>query len=226
MQKIYRTLYGLVGITIPFFILMLVVLILFQPWFLSFEYQKPDFPADRFGFSQDERLSFGTQSVLFVIQNQPAETLRQLQGGSQTPIYKESEVGHMVDVQKVFQLAKTIWLCIAVIYLISLLTAWHVPYRLWLLLRSVMLGSLLSIGLLVLLLVAAVGMFDTLFDQFHRLFFSDGSWLFYENDTLIRLFPLKLWSDAFLYAAVLAFILSVILLIAAKKGVDRSRLRN
>ena len=35
-----------------------------------------------------------------------------------------------------------------------------------------------------------------------RLFFSGDTWLFYADDTLIRLFPLKLWSDAFIFMGI------------------------
>ena len=37
-----------------------------------------------------------------------------------------------------------------------------------------------------------------------NLFFTGNSWLFYYSDTLIRLFPIRFWQDAFLLAAVVA----------------------
>jgi len=42
------------------------------------------------------------------------------------------------------------------------------------------------------------------FTLFHKIFFTGDSWLFYYSDTLIRLFPMRFWQDAFLWAAILA----------------------
>jgi integral membrane protein (TIGR01906 family) len=41
------------------------------------------------------------------------------------------------------------------------------------------------------------------FTLFHDLFFASGSWQFEFSDSLIRLFPLPFWEDAFLFAGVL-----------------------
>ena len=46
--------------------------------------------------------------------------------------------------------------------------------------------------------------FWNFFAGFHSLFFEGDSWLFYFSDTLIRLFPIRFWQDAFLWAAVIA----------------------
>jgi uncharacterized membrane protein len=46
--------------------------------------------------------------------------------------------------------------------------------------------------------------FDVFFTWFHGLFFEGDSWLFLFSDTLIRLFPIRFWEDAFLLAAVIA----------------------
>jgi uncharacterized membrane protein len=46
--------------------------------------------------------------------------------------------------------------------------------------------------------------FWNFFAGFHSLFFEGDSWLFLYSDTLIRLFPLRFWQDAFLWAAVIA----------------------
>jgi uncharacterized membrane protein len=59
-------------------------------------------------------------------------------------------------------------------------------------------------------LIVVVGMsidpnvFMGFFVGFHSLFFEGDSWLFLYSDTLIRLFPIRFWQDAFLLAAVIA----------------------
>ena len=57
-------------------------------------------------------------------------------------------------------------------------------------------GVWIAAGLIVFIVVASVLNFDVFFTRFHQMFFSAGSWLFYEDDTLIQLYPLRLWSDA------------------------------
>jgi integral membrane protein (TIGR01906 family) len=58
--------------------------------------------------------------------------------------------------------------------------------------------------------IALVGMainpnvFWQFFTLFHELFFTGDSWLFQYSDTLIRLFPIRFWEDAFLLAAGIA----------------------
>jgi uncharacterized membrane protein len=72
-------------------------------------------------------------------------------------------------------------------------------------------GGWLMVGLAVLIgTIVVVGIalnpnvFDEFFIFFHSLFFEGNSWLFLFSDTLIRLFPIRFWEDAFLWAAVIA----------------------
>ena len=59
-------------------------------------------------------------------------------------------------------------------------------------------------------LIAIVGIFInpnifySFFAGFHAIFFEGDSWLFLFSDTLLRLFPIRFWQDAFLFAAVIA----------------------
>ncbi len=41
--------------------------------------------------------------------------------------------------------------------------------------------------------------FNALFVQFHQVFFESGTWTFLFSDTLIRLFPVRFWQDAFIF---------------------------
>jgi uncharacterized membrane protein len=46
-----------------------------------------------------------------------------------------------------------------------------------------------------------VAAFGILFVGFHRIFFEGDTWLFLYTDTLIRLFPVRFWQQAFLTLA-------------------------
>lgn len=68
-----------------------------------------------------------------------------------------------------------------------------------------MVGLAITIGLIVVVGIAInPNVFDIFFAAFHSLFFEGDSWLFLFSDTLIRLFPIRFWEDAFLWAAVIA----------------------
>ncbi|MBA4384467.1 MAG: hypothetical protein C0410_07000, partial [Anaerolinea sp.] len=94
-----------------------------------------------------------------------------------------------------------------------LVLAWVLAWRLgwtsqfW---KAVSLGGWLTLGMIGLILVGTVINFDALFTGFHTLFFTGSTWLFYTNDTLIRLFPEKLWSDAFTFMGVFTLATGVI----------------
>lgn len=226
MKLLHQILQLCVALSVPFIILMFSVLILFQPWFLTFEYQRDSFPLDPYGFTQEERLDYGIKSIRYIIQNEPVEYLSKIQYLDDSGrIYTEREVSHMQDVQHVFQIAKTIFGVLVLLIVALLLTSYSHPARLESILKGITMGSFLSILLLILIIFCVVFAFDTLFDTFHRLFFSEGTWLFYINDTLIRLFPGKLWMDAFLFAGILSFVLSFIVLIFSKRFYETIRIR-
>ena len=65
-------------------------------------------------------------------------------------------------------------------------------------------GGWLTVGLIVALLVYLVLNFNSLFVLFHRVFFEGDTWLFEYSDTLIRLFPVVFWRDAFIWVGVLS----------------------
>jgi integral membrane protein (TIGR01906 family) len=66
-------------------------------------------------------------------------------------------------------------------------------------------GLAVLIGLIVVIGVAMdPNVFWNFFADFHHLFFTGDSWIFEYSDTLIRLYPIRFWEDAFLWAAVIA----------------------
>ena len=68
-----------------------------------------------------------------------------------------------------------------------------------------MVGLAIAIGVIVVMGIAInPNVFWGFFTGFHKLFFEGDSWLFFYSDTLIRLFPIRFWQDAFLFAAVIA----------------------
>jgi integral membrane protein (TIGR01906 family) len=116
----------------------------------------------------------------------------------------------MHDVKRVTQGALNVWyISLALLIMLggwSWRMSWTQAYRSglrrggWLMVwLAGVVGVVVIVGIFI-----SPNVFMNLFVGFHSLFFEGDSWLFLYSDTLIRLFPLRFWQDAFLSAAVIA----------------------
>jgi integral membrane protein (TIGR01906 family) len=127
-----------------------------------------------------------------------------------SPLYNERELSHMQDVKNVTQGALRLWYLSLALLAVLGIWAWFGGWWQYYLLGLqrggwLMVGLAILIGTIVLVGIAVnPNVFDEFFVLFHSLFFEGNSWLFYFSDTLIRLFPIRFWEDAFLLAAVIA----------------------
>lgn len=115
-----------------------------------------------------------------------------------TYFYNDREVQHMVDVQKVT--AATLWVW-GVSALLTVLAIGLLIYfrQIGFLRLGLLNGAAVTwVVLIFVVLFMAVG-FNQFFTLFHRVFFTGDTWLFLWSDSLIRLFPLQFWFDAFLF---------------------------
>jgi integral membrane protein (TIGR01906 family) len=62
--------------------------------------------------------------------------------------------------------------------------------------RALQGGAILTLAIAAGLIVYILINFSTFFTQFHLIFFEGDTWQFLFTDTLIRLYPVKFWSDA------------------------------
>jgi len=170
----------------------------------------PYFPADEYGFTQQDRLQWAPFALDYLVNSSNISYLGDLKFIEGTPLYNERELSHMTDVKRVVVGALRAWyISLAILILLAIL-AWRgkwIPNYL----NGLRRGGIWMIGLATALgLVAGVGIavnpevFWQFFTLFHHLFFTGDSWLFLFSDTLIRLFPMRFWEDAFLWAAILA----------------------
>jgi integral membrane protein (TIGR01906 family) len=65
--------------------------------------------------------------------------------------------------------------------------------------QSLRWGASLTLLTVLVLVVMVFVNWDYFFDQFHATFFAEGTWQFYANDTLIRLYPEQFWFDMSLF---------------------------
>jgi integral membrane protein (TIGR01906 family) len=191
----------LVVLAMPVLIILLSARIMVNTWYPRFEYAKASFPPDLFGFTQAQRLEFGTVSINFLNAPEPPEVavkmLEELRlPGTTQPLFTIYENSHMVDVKRLTdQLWRVLWLAAGVV--IGGLAILLVPRRT----RAegyaaIFGGGLLTTGLLTALILLVLLSWNWFFVAFHGVFFDAGTWTFNWSDSLIRLFPDKFWFDA------------------------------
>ena len=214
-----RILNGLIALIVPFFLLMTAIRIMFTPVYLQVEYRAPGFPADTYGFTLDDRLHYGRVSMEYLLNNSGIEFLAEQRLPDGKPLYNDRELSHMVDVKLVLQGMVRAWWVLLVILLGLGAWAWRTGSlrSFW---RALGTGGKLTIGLIVLILAAVAISFNGLFTAFHKVFFTGDTWLFYYSDSLIRLFPIPFWRDAFILVGLLT-ILSAILCIYLGRRLGR-----
>jgi integral membrane protein (TIGR01906 family) len=209
-----------ITITLPFVLIMFSIRVLFTPSFLKFEYNLPGFPVDQYGFSTEERIKWGTESINYLFSNSGPEFLENLQFNDGTGIYNERELSHMVDVKVLLDQTLLIFYILLVVYAGIIVWA-YLKKQQRLVWKSLSNGGWLTIGLIGLVLAAVVISFNALFTAFHRVFFTGDTWLFYFSDTLIRLFPIRLWQDAFIFMGIITIVLSLFFAIFGSKVANK-----
>ncbi len=195
----------LVRIVVPFLLIMTAIRILINPFFLEYEYNLPQFPSDPYGFTTEDRLYWGTLSMEYLVNDTPVDYLGTLTLPDGTPLYNERELSHMVDVRLLVRGALTAWYCCLGLLAFLGIIAWKTGElkHFW---KSISHGGWLTLGIIVLVIISTFINFDQLFTAFHSIFFEGDTWLFFASDTLIRLFPLKFWSDAFIYMGIFTLV--------------------
>ncbi len=200
----------LVSLLTPLALIGLALRILLTPVYFTIEYNLPYFPADEYGFTKADRLQWAPLAVEYLLNGADISYLGDLKFEDGSPLYGERELNHMQDVKEVVQGALRAWyISLAILILLAVLAVrggWISQYT-----NALQRGGWWMIGLAVsLAVIAGAGIllnpdiFWVFFSWFHSLFFTGDSWLFYYSDTLIRLFPIRFWQDAFLAAAVIA----------------------
>ena len=199
----------IITIITPLLLIGLVLRILLTPLFLQVEYRTPYFPSDEYGFSQADRLHWSRFAIDYLLLDVDNSYLGDLEFEDGSPLYSQRELQHMDDVKFIVQHTLQIWYITltiaAVLGFWGWRSGWFSDY-----LKGLQRGGWLMIGMAALVgLIAALGIglnpeiFWGFFTGFHRLFFEGNSWLFAYSDTLIRLFPIRFWQDAFLLTAIL-----------------------
>ena len=210
-MKITMLLSWLVALLVPLALIGFGLRVLLTPLFLKIEYNMPYFPSDDYGFTKEDRLKWAPIALDYLVNSADISYLGNLKFEDGSPLYNERELSHMADVKRVTKSALNVWyISLALLAMLGMWSwrggTWTQTYRLGLMRGGwLMVGLAAVIGLIVIVGIAVnPDIFWNFFAGFHHLFFTGDSWLFLFSDTLIRLFPIRFWQDAFLFAAVIA----------------------
>jgi integral membrane protein (TIGR01906 family) len=196
-NRIFRMiLQALLVILVLTFLLLTGIRLLLTDAFVQIEYNFPWFPEDEYGMTKAERLEYAPIALEFLLNGADESLLADLEFEDGSVLFNQRELDHMVDVQVLTGAFLKVWYLSIGLLAGVLIWAWR--GRWWAELNRMLSNSgwviLVIIATLILLMLLS---FDLVFTNFHRIFFEGDSWLFYYSDTLIRLFPLRFWQDAF-----------------------------
>ena len=207
-----RVLQVLMAIFLPFLLLIAAVRVVATPAFLWLEYFRPGFPGDGYGFSLDDRLTYGSYAVDYLANFAGRRYLGDLVLPSGSPLFTDAEVSHMADVKTVILIAYAAGIVLLAFFVVVFFV---LRKRRGAFGRGLFAGAIVTFVLVVGLAVFAVMGWEQFFTDFHRLFFANGTWTFQLSDTLIRLFPAQFWMDSAIVIGVLVLVVSSLLIIFA-----------
>jgi integral membrane protein (TIGR01906 family) len=179
--------------------------------FVRFELGREGFPPDRYGLTTEQREALALVGLRSIEPGSEGIVLLErarLPNGS--PAFGLRELTHMRDVRRLFGIVLRAQLVavvlIAVLALALARTRWRTVVPLGLLA-----GAAGTLAVAVLAVPVILLGFDDFFTRFHEVFFSGDSWRFNDADTLIRIYPEKLWQDVSRLAAGLAVLQALVL---------------
>lgn len=196
---------------VPFVVLMLSVRLVATPVFLWAVYHWPGFPEDRFGFSLQDRMLYGSYGLDYVLNFAPERYLGELTTAQGETVFTSAEVSHMTDVKHVI-----LWslLLVGLLALLAWACSWGLRRRApGAVSRALFIGAWSTVVLTVVLGVLGALGWETFFITFHKILFSGGNWSFRASDSLIRLYPDPYWVLSALGILVVGLLLVTLLLV-------------
>ncbi len=187
---------AVIVIAVPVVLVVLPVRVLMHPRWVLFEYGRPNFPPDYFGFSQAERTRLAIIGIESIIGPRGVVVLREARLPDGSPAFVQREVDHMQDVRVVTDRIYVAQVVLFVAALVAAVVLMQSPATRAAAPDALLIGAGLTVALLVALVIFVLTGFDTFFTDFHRVFFTGNTWLFNDTDTLIRLYPPQFWFDA------------------------------
>jgi integral membrane protein (TIGR01906 family) len=178
----------------PIVLVLLAARLVMTPLFLQFEYNRPDFPPDSFGFTREDRLNNAPYALNYLLNGAGVEYLGDLKDAEGRLLYEADELRHMRDVKNLTQIAFGFAFFAGLLGIADAVFLFRrSPESLR---QALFYAALFTLALVVAIVVVALVDWEGFFVSFHEMFFQNGTWYFPTSDTLIRLFPEQFWFDA------------------------------
>lgn len=217
-----RLLTLIITLALPFLLVVSSIRILWNDGVVYLEYNRPGFPPDVYGFTLEQRTALALTGLHSVLpQSEGIRLLEQAKLPDGSAAFNEREIKHMTDVRILIGAVYPIQL-IGIVAIILLPIVLHRSTR-WrdAIPSGLRTGAILTLALLAALILYIVLNFDSFFLTFHRLFFEGDTFMFRFDDTLIRLYPEQLWSDAFISIGVMTAVMAIGLLVISQIWLKR-----
>ena len=132
-QKISSALSWGATILTPIFLFGLILKLLLTSYFVRLEYNTPYFPADEFGFSKYERITWSSQIVDYLKNEKDIRNLARLKFENGIPVFNDRERFHLESIKVVVENIFTIWrvslLGLFILGLLSWIGDWQHKFR-------------------------------------------------------------------------------------------------
>lgn len=201
----HRFLQTVIILMIPFVLVLGSVRLAMTETFLRWEYNRTGFPADKYGFSQADRLEYGPYGIRYIVQARDISYLGDLEIDG-TAAFTDGELQHMEDVQVVTLTAFQVMMITGSFFVMASVLLLRRRGSRYLFFQGLRYGALFTVGAILVIVAVVFLNWDFFFDNFHAAFFDDGTWQFYSSDTLIRLYPERFWFDASLFTGGVALL--------------------
>jgi len=181
-------------VALPVVLLLSPLYLLVSRGFVRHEYSLSHIPAAT-RFNPSERLAISDVLIGYLRGWNTLDEITSLTTKAGEPALNGREISHMVDVKRVlgwFLVAQRLALGLAVLTAVWLL--YDVGSNQ--LGRQIQASVLTAAAIIVALVAVSLVDFDRFFTVFHQILFENGTWTFWETDTLIQLYPLPFWVDA------------------------------
>lgn len=194
-------------LTSPIWIIGISARIVFNEWFIDFEYSKKDFPKDRYGLDDEYRKYLAKLGLKAVLSDEGLKEFEKAKLPDGRKAFRKKEINHMADVNKLLSWVFPLSYILLFFWITGIF--YLEEYR-----KKLLIGS----GLITLTLMLATGIFsftnyNKAFEIFHNYVFDTTSWRFKNYDTLLRIYPMKFWFDGTVAVVLISFILSFVLII-------------
>ncbi|MFN7065391.1 MAG: TIGR01906 family membrane protein [Aquificaceae bacterium] len=187
----------LLVVLFPLLLTLLSVRIAFTEAFVEFLYPRVELPQDPMPY--ELRLSIAKLGLRSVLTDKGMEELKN------SGLFNEREIRHIEDVKRLLGFSFVLLYIGLPIFLLGLLSLREIKN----IGMVLFFGSLLLEVFALFVLLSSVINYEGIFTAFHELFFDPHSWRFFEEDMLIRVYPMDFWLKATLYTTLMVFFVNL-----------------